>query len=481
MNSIEVDTTCEPASQPEMAVERRPDASVGRAMTAKELHDRLEFVREIMRKEMREGQDYGKIPGCGDKPSLLQPGAQKLLMTFNLREQIKREVMRDLAHPSIPGHREYEFVVTVFPAAQGLEFGWDGVGTCSTFESKYRYRKAERKCPKCGKSTIIAGKEEYGGGFICWKKKGGCGEKFATDEPAIVNRPADDVENEDPADSWNTCRKMAFKRALVAAAINATNTSELWTQDLEDMAQNQGHKSPARTAPAAPPAPRATQAAPAPPAPTAAAASNPKFATAATRQWFLKKIGANAALAKQFCEQIAWLLPTEPIDSLELRFVPVSTAEMDAFLNCMGNWQAGGDPVKPYDSHPEPEGQPKKAKKTASPPPAAEPPKKAPKDDEAWREAVVPIPPKGVKMTDYTHPDTIGSLYDRAKEGDTEARKRLYGFTHHFEPKPWIGRDGQKHDPSDADKQFRAALDQFADWRKSTGDDFEETGTFPDF
>ena len=35
-------------------------------------------------------------------------------------------------------------------------------------------------CPKCGKTaSVIKGKEEFGGGWVCWKKRnGGCGEQF---------------------------------------------------------------------------------------------------------------------------------------------------------------------------------------------------------------------------------------------------------------------------------------------------------------
>jgi hypothetical protein len=42
-------------------------------------------------------------------------------------------------------------------------------------------------CPKCGKDAIIQGKPEYGGGWLCYKQKGGCGAKFTVD-PAIVNQ-----------------------------------------------------------------------------------------------------------------------------------------------------------------------------------------------------------------------------------------------------------------------------------------------------
>ncbi|KKM17042.1 hypothetical protein LCGC14_1679670, partial [marine sediment metagenome] len=39
-------------------------------------------------------------------------------------------------------------------------------------------------CPECGQPTIIKGKEEWGGGWVCWKKEGGCGAKFDYDPSA---------------------------------------------------------------------------------------------------------------------------------------------------------------------------------------------------------------------------------------------------------------------------------------------------------
>lgn len=35
-------------------------------------------------------------------------------------------------------------------------------------------------CPSCGKNAIIKGKKDYGGGYLCFKKKNGCGAKFKT-------------------------------------------------------------------------------------------------------------------------------------------------------------------------------------------------------------------------------------------------------------------------------------------------------------
>jgi hypothetical protein len=37
-------------------------------------------------------------------------------------------------------------------------------------------------CPECGQGTIIKGRPEFGGGYVCYKKLGGCNAKFRDDE-----------------------------------------------------------------------------------------------------------------------------------------------------------------------------------------------------------------------------------------------------------------------------------------------------------
>lgn len=484
--TIEVEATTQPADPPAgnqtQALAVRPQGgAIGRALTVQELHERLEFVRKVMKQEMKVDQDYGKIPGTGDKPSLLQPGAQKLLMTFNLREQVKKETLRQFDNLPIFGHREYELTVTVFPSGDRPENGWDGVGTCSTLESKYRYRKAERKCPQCHKPHIISGKEEYGGGFLCWKKRGGCGAKFDADDQRILSQPAEDVENDDPADCWNTCRKMAFKRALVAAAINATNTSELWTQDVEDMAANERNRpKPAAASSAATTAQpqgqtqRASQAASSGKPATQEAGA--RVATPKTREWMISKIpGPMMQTALQFLIEVGWLMPNEGLKDLPLRYTPVTSKQLDSLLNCIGNFGSGHPAARPYEMNPEPEAEKAKGKakpKEAAAAPAAPAAPAGRQDPEWWRGIICPVPPKGVKRTEYMKaPDTIGGMYDRMKEGDNEAQRRLWGFVHNYDPKPWTGSDGKERQPSQADKVFREALDAFADWHEKNGKD----------
>lgn len=186
------------------------------------------FVQGIM----NQGTDFGAIPGT-DKPTLLKPGAEKLTTFFGLApvfvpERIVEEFGDDGREPLF----FYRYRCELYRA--GALVG-SGIGSCNSRESKYRYRNGERVCPQCGKATIIKGKAEYGGGWLCFGKKGGCGAKFAADDADIAGQVVGKVPNPDIADLVNTIDKMAQKRALIAAVLIAVNASEFFTQDVEDM------------------------------------------------------------------------------------------------------------------------------------------------------------------------------------------------------------------------------------------------------
>lgn len=187
----------------------------------------------VMRQVMREGEHYGKIPGCGDKPSLFKAGAEVLAFTFGLSPKF------DIRRTDLPGgHREYEITCTLVTIGTDVIVG-QGVGSCSTMESKYRWRGGGRKCPKCGMGTIIKskyGKGEFAGGWLCYAKKGGCGTEWVAGDRAIEGQSIDRVENPDIADTYNTVLKMAKKRAQVDCTLTAVGASDLLTQDLEDLA-----------------------------------------------------------------------------------------------------------------------------------------------------------------------------------------------------------------------------------------------------
>ena len=202
---------------------------IGSPLPVETIKHQIQVIQEVMAGAMVKDTHYGVIPGCGDKPTLLKAGAEKLCLTFRLSPTYI-VTKTDLGG----GHREYEVRCTLTHIPSGNVFG-EGVGICSTHESKYRYRKAERTCPACGKATIIKGKAEYGGGWLCFAKKGGCGAKFGDNDEAITGQQVGRVDNPDIADSFNTVLKIAKKRAHVDAVLTATAASDIFAQDLEDL------------------------------------------------------------------------------------------------------------------------------------------------------------------------------------------------------------------------------------------------------
>jgi len=218
----------------ETALALRPSGEVA-PMSADAVRRQIQVIQQVMAEAMKEGEHYGTIPGCGKKNTLFKSGSEKLCLTFRLRPEydIKRT---DMAN----GHREYEVVTNLFHIGSGDLLG-QGVGNCSTMESKYRFRLMGRTCPKCGAETIIKGKEEYGGGWICLAGKGGCGQKFKKGDKEIEEQVVGRAEYDNPADYYNTVMKMAKKRSLVDGTIQVLAASDIFAQDLEDEV-NQEHR-----------------------------------------------------------------------------------------------------------------------------------------------------------------------------------------------------------------------------------------------
>jgi hypothetical protein len=172
--------------------------------------------------------DYGTIPGV-EKPFLFKSGAEKIAALFGYapiyRTIEKIEDWNDAAPMFF-----YRYECELRSKTSGNVMG-SGIGSCNSKETKYRWRTPQRECPTCHRATIIKGKAEWGGGWICHEKRGGCGERFEDDHNFIVNQSVERIENPDICDLVNTIDKMAQKRALVAAVLIATGSSSLFTQD----------------------------------------------------------------------------------------------------------------------------------------------------------------------------------------------------------------------------------------------------------
>lgn len=188
---------------------------------------RTKLIHEVMEKVMQSDVHYGVIPGC-EKPSLYQPGAQVLRQTFGL-SMVPEVDIRELGQ----GHREY-IARAIIRNSYGHIVG-EGRGSCCTLEKKYRYRNADRICPDCKKSGTLKKSKQEGQGFYCWAKIGGCGSTFDANDPAVIGQVLGQIDNPDIADQYNTCLKMAVKRADVGGTISVTGASALFTQDVEDL------------------------------------------------------------------------------------------------------------------------------------------------------------------------------------------------------------------------------------------------------
>ena len=216
----------------EMTIAAPAASTTALAVRLGEMREQMALIHTFVADLMIDGTDYGSIPGTGDRKVLLKPGAEKLCELYGYAALIHdrtSELDRD------SGYYRVEFTIRVIRRGDGTVIA-DGVGECNSFEGRYRWRQAERECPACGTAAIIRGKAELGGGWVCWKRKDGCGQRFAADEPRIVDQPVGRVTNDDLPSAWNTVLKIAKKRALVDAVISATRSSGLFTQDLEDEA-----------------------------------------------------------------------------------------------------------------------------------------------------------------------------------------------------------------------------------------------------
>jgi len=202
-------------------------------MSIEEMKDRYQMMARITSEIMREDQDYGAIPGTGSKPSLLKPGAEKLATFFGLRKEFTVTAEEDWTGAEHGEPHFYYLVRCSLYRDDVLVAAADG--SCNSWESRYRWRKAARICPQCKSDAIIKGKDEYGGGWLCFKKKGGCGAKFKDGDKSIEGQQTGRVLNADIFDQVNTILKMAEKRALVAAVLLAVGASEFFTQDMEDI------------------------------------------------------------------------------------------------------------------------------------------------------------------------------------------------------------------------------------------------------
>ena len=176
--------------QNEIVVAERERGILAPIVTPAQALGLVQTVRELVQQSLKAGVDYGKIPGI-DRDVLLKPGAEQLLRAFglNVRYEIIERIEdfdRLVSYRTKDGKEAAAiglFAYTIRALAlRGEEVVGEGMGSCSTAESKYISR---------------------------------------------------------PRDCQNTALKMAQKRALVSACLSTLALSGMFTQDVdEDAAPN---------------------------------------------------------------------------------------------------------------------------------------------------------------------------------------------------------------------------------------------------
>lgn len=184
-------------------------------------------VSALIVKSLKEGQDYGQIPGAGDKKVLLKAGAERLAIAFGCRveyEIVEEEIDHDrrvaftlakwIDTDRRPSKEEAERI-----KAQGLGRWRKGFGGKWTWQEKTEERGESFGLYR----YVIRCRLVRHDGLVVGDAIGACSSL----ETKYIRQPRD---------SENTIVKMAQKRALVAVTLNAFGLSDRFTQDLEEMA-----------------------------------------------------------------------------------------------------------------------------------------------------------------------------------------------------------------------------------------------------
>lgn len=159
----------------------------------------------IVQATLKKGHDYDTIPGT-QKPTLLKPGAEKILMLLGLTSEYQ-------IVSQIEDYANGEFAYTVrCLLTKGDNKITEGLGSCNSREDKYRWRWIpENDIPNgvdpenLKQRTTKWGKTQYR------------------------------IENDEICSQANTILKMAKKRAQIDATLTVAALSEVFTQDMEDL------------------------------------------------------------------------------------------------------------------------------------------------------------------------------------------------------------------------------------------------------
>lgn len=193
------------------AVEKLPVAEAASAMrpaTIAEMKSQIKLIQECLRSLMVKETHYGQVPGCGDKPVLLKPGAELILALFHIAADPKIEEFSD------GFDTRFRIVSSGIHTPSGKIIGF-GVGEASTSEKKYKWRAAV-----CHEEWEDTPEERRQIAYV---------RNYKTKQVERIEQV-----RQNPADIINTVLKMARKRSIVDLCLSTTACSDIFAQDMDD-------------------------------------------------------------------------------------------------------------------------------------------------------------------------------------------------------------------------------------------------------
>lgn len=178
-------------------------------------------IKTAMLHSVHFGEPY---PGS-KKETLLKPGAEWLQRQFGMRPRFTGLDERvepnfdDLAKSWVM----FRYRCEMIDIETGQVVG-EAIGSCNSLEDKYHWRNGSLQCPHCGKETLMISKRNPNA-WWCNTYRGGCGNEYSKTDPAIAGQDTSKTIHPNPLDLLNTIDKMAQKRAMVSAVLNATGAS----------------------------------------------------------------------------------------------------------------------------------------------------------------------------------------------------------------------------------------------------------------
>jgi|Deesub1362A_J573_1020465.scaffolds.fasta_scaffold00107_40 hypothetical protein len=176
--------------------------------------DEIKTFQKLVRSQLKKDHDFGVIPGTS-KPTLLKPGAEKVAKLLGLTDHF--EIISEIKDWE---NGFFHFQVKVY--LKSIKTGQiisEGVGEANSKESKFAYRWVRA-------NKLPGGLDKDSLPYRYIKTRGGSVKLYR-------------INNDEIYSQVNTILKIAKKRAMVDAVLSAGRLSELFTQDLEDMVEDQ--------------------------------------------------------------------------------------------------------------------------------------------------------------------------------------------------------------------------------------------------